>query len=518
MPLKDRRKPPPGEANQETGEGAPRNAWLSAAVAVGVIGLVAVAFYCLQFATDAIIGTDGYFHIKYSYLMSHGHGLIRRLPWLYYTIHRDYYRDHHFLQHVLYIPFTFGDLRLGAKIGAWLFATTAMALFYLVAARRGRAMAAILTLILLGAHGVFLVRLMMPRVMSLSLCALLLVLQALIARRSRWLAGILFAYVWLYDGFVLGVFALVCFVLAERWVEGRWNWRLLAWGLGGTLAGMVLNPYFPRNLASYAFNFQRTATAAQLIKGTGMEWRPLSTWHLLSQAKGIWMILIVGIVAAALCRKPRRGTVGLLLLSLLGTALVMKARRHLDIWAPVSLLFMAHAWADLWEEVRERDPDRRPIWRWVTTALVAGIVVFTPFVYAARWRKTHKERDFAYYRGAAEFLLKHAEPRTVVFNTDWDDFPYLFFFNSRNYYVLGLDQLYMARYDADLFQLWRDISTGKQANPSRAIREKFGARYAVVDAAGQQRMAFMVRASFDENMRQVYQDRYCVVYEILSPP
>ena len=503
------------------GEGATparRGRWAGLIVAAAIIALAAGVLFVLQFSTRSIIGTDGYFHIKYSYLMSHGHGLIRRLPWLYYTIHRDYYRDHHFLQHLLYIPFTFGDLRLGAKVGAWLFGSAAMAVFYLTAARRGRAMAAILTVVLLGAHTIYVTRLMMPRVMSLAQCALLLVLWSLAAGRGRRLAALMFAYVWLYDGFAMGVFAIVAFFLAEGLAEHRWNWPLACWGLGGTAAGIVINPYFPRNLSSYLFNLLRTATAAQLIENTGWEWRPLSAWALLDDAKGVWILLLLGIVAAALCRKPRRDTIGLLLMALLASAMVMKARRHMDTWAPVSLLFTAHAWADIWDEARERRPGRRQTRRWLATALVGAVMAFSPFVIREQWEKTRRERDFAYYKGAAEFLLKHAEPRTVVFNADWDDFPYLFFFNSENYYVLGLDQLYMARYDPDLFQLWRDIVTGKEAAPSRLIRSKFNARYAVADAAGRERLEFMLRAEFDENMRKVYQDAYCVVYEVASFP
>ena len=76
------------------------------------------------------------------------------------------------------------------------------------------------------------------------------------------------------------------------------------------------------------------------------------------------------------------------------------------------------------------------------------------------------ERPFEYYKGAAEYIRDHAPPETVVFNSDWDDFPYLFFFNSDCYYILGLDQLYMIHYDRELFDLWKDIRDGIVADPS----------------------------------------------------
>jgi len=485
------------------------------AAAIVMIAIVGVTFYVLQFATDAIIGTDGYFHIKYSYLMSHGHGLIRKLPWVYYTIHRDFYRDHHFLQHVLYIPFTFGDLRLGAKVGAWLFATLAMAVFYLMAARRGKITAMILTAILLGSARIFIVRMMMPRVASMSMIALLLAMHTIMTRRYRWLAVIMFGYVWLYDGFILAIFAMLCFLVAELLVTRRWNWRLLGWCLGGTVAGILINPYFPHNISSYFFNFARAFTSAQLIKGTGWEWRPYDTWSLLRGGKAVWLAFATGLVMVALCRRTRRETMGLLLMALFTTALLMKARRYVEIWPAMVLLFVAHAWWDFWEERAEDSPERSRRWRLAATAALAGLIVFTPFVCHAEWQKARKERAFEYYKGAAEFLKKHTEPKTIVFNADWDDFPGLFFFNSHNYYIVGLDQLYMARYDRDLFDLWRAICEGKEANPSKLIREKFGAEYAVVDAAGKQRVGFMLRAITDRKMRTVFEDRYCTVYRIV---
>ena len=513
--MTERREPHNSKDTVELAEGPHRKIVPGVVTAVVVIGIVGVTLYVLQSATDSIIGTDGYFHIKYSYLMSHGHGMMRRLPWLYYTIHRDFYRDHHFLQHILYIPFTFGDLRLGAKLAAWLFGTLAMAAFYLVAARRGKAAAVILTLILLGSSRIFLTRIMMPRVMSMSMLALLLVFHTIMARRYRCLAAVMFGYVWLYDGFVLAILAMLCFFIADLMVTGTCRWRMLAWGFGGTIAGILINPYFPQNVGSYAFNFWRTATSAQLIKGTGGEWRPYNSWYLLHSARIVWIALGVGLVMAVLCRKPRRETVGLLLMALFVTVLAMKARRHMDIWAPIALLFVAHVWSDFWEEHRERSPHRTLKWRWLATALLAGLVAFTPSLCYAQWQKCHGERPFAYYKGAAEYLLRYAQSRTIVFNTDWDDFPYLFFFNSRTYYVVGLDQLYMAQFDQRLFDLWKAIRDGSVENPSRVIREEFGAEYVVVDVAGKQRVLFGYRAAADPNMRKVFQDSYCAVYRIV---
>jgi hypothetical protein len=498
--------------------GVSRARLASATLGLAAVALASFVLYRLQFSSYALIDTDGYFHIKFSYLMTHGHGLIRELPWLHYTIHRDYYRDHHFLQHLLLVPFTYFDLRLGAKLAAWFFATLAFGAFYLAAARRGRASAAILTVALLAGGNHFLYRMMMNRVPSMSLAMLLVVIWLVATRRQRWLAVAMFAYVWLYDGFAQGIIAIVLMVLAELLVEGRCNWRTLAWGLAGVLAGMVVNPYFPRNFESYLFNLQRTAGEAQLsVSDTGWEWKPLESYYLLRNFRATWIALALAAVLAALARRIRRETVGLLLLSAVTTAMILKARRYSDVWPAMVFLFLAFAWADFWDELVERCGRLARRARWAATAALLGLLLFIPHTYRKGLQMIEGDNAFEHYRGASDYLLRHAPPKTVVFNAGWDDFPHLFFFNSENYYVLGLDQLYMKRYDAELYDRWRDIRDGEVEQPSATIRKLFGARFAVINRRDDRQHRFYKQARRDGAMRLEFEDDYCAVFRILTP-
>ena len=488
------------------------------AMALVVILGVALYFDALQFSTDALVDNDGYFHIKYSYLMSHGHGIIRKLPWLQYTIHRDHYRDHHFLFHVLQIPFTYmADLRLAGKVSAWLFSVVAGVTFYFVLARRGRVTAAILTVVLLGAGFFFLTRMCMARVPSLSLAALLLGIHLIIARRYRWLFAVMFAYVWLYDGFAQLLGAGVCFLLAGLLIERRMDWRLLLTLLGGTVAGIVVNPYFPSNVSSLWFNLVRTAGSAQVQARTGMEWLPVgNTWELLTACPGIWIALALALLLVALRGKPRRDTTALLLITLLATVLTMKARRYLDMWPALVLYFLAWAWADYWEDIRAQFPFRGRLVRAGATVALAGLMAFTPGAFRREAAVLRQDRPFDYYARAALWLRDNTPPGELVFNVDWDDFPHLFFFNSENHYILGLDKLYMMRYDQRLFERWEDISEGSVKNPSGPIYDEFGAQYIFADRATH--LPFILQAERDPNIgAPVYTDRSCVVYRITPP-
>ena len=84
-----------------------------------------LALAAIQFATPDMPDNDGYYHIRLAEIMRQ-EGLKPAFPWLPLSIlNAREYSDHHFLFHVALIPFTFGDLRLGAKWAAVTFAALA---------------------------------------------------------------------------------------------------------------------------------------------------------------------------------------------------------------------------------------------------------------------------------------------------------------------------------------------------------------------------------------------------------
>src|SRR5690606_31692210 len=64
----------------------------------------------------------------------------------------------------------------------------------------------------------------------------------------------------------------------------------------------------------------------------------------------------------------------------------------------------------------------------------------------------------------------------------WDDFPKLFFHNTRNRYVWGLDPNYLYSEDRGLNKLLIRITKGKEDDAGPLIKEKFDARFIFADA------------------------------------
>ncbi len=70
----------------------------------------------------------------------------------------------------------------------------------------------------------------------------------------------------------------------------------------------------------------------------------------------------------------------------------------------------------------------------------------------------------------------------IIFNCTWDDFPKLFFYDTKHRYVYGLDPNYLYTSSPELYKLLKDLTEGKVDDPAPMIRDKFGANYIFADA------------------------------------
>ena len=123
----------------------------------------------MQFVTPDMPDNDGFYHIKLAWLMR-TEGLKPDFPYLPLSILNEQgFYDHHFLFHVALIPFTFGDLRVGAKWAAVTFAALAFLAIWYLFHRQRVPFAWLWALGLLGISDAFLFRMSITRAQSLSL-------------------------------------------------------------------------------------------------------------------------------------------------------------------------------------------------------------------------------------------------------------------------------------------------------------------------------------------------------------
>ncbi|MCJ7660630.1 MAG: hypothetical protein MUO67_15885 [Anaerolineales bacterium] len=511
--------------------------WRIVLIGIALFTMFVVFLAAIQFSTPNLAGNDGYYHIKYAYLMR-TEGLKPAFDWLPLTVlNAQEFVDHHFLYHVMLIPFTFGDLREGIKVASVLFpALSFLSIWWLLRSQKVP-YAAVWSLGLLVISEAFLFRMIMPRAQSVSLLFLVWSLYFLLNHKYKWLLPLGFFYVWLYNAFPLLLVVVVTYIVAAALLEKQICWQPLAYAAAGVGLGLIVNPYFPENLY-FIYRHIAPKLGDPTATSVGSEWYPYKTTQLMENSGPTLAAFMAGVTALGLSkRRMHTNTATSLFLVFIFGYLVFQSRRFIEYAPPIMLIFTTFAAAPLlmnWLDKKDLLGEQKrsflqgwippklaefisgSAWRaWVLVGVMVVVLVPSMFINLSASRKSLESsaKPYTRYEGASAWLRENSAPGSRVFQTDWDDFPRLFFYNTYNTYTLGLDPTYMQLYDADLYDRWVDITKGKIDSPSDAIRDEFGGAYVISDLKHNN---FLAKAEDDSNLIEVYRDEGSVVLQVLG--
>lgn len=475
----------------------------------------------IQFTTPDMPGNDGFYHIKMAYLMR-TEGLRPDFPWLPQTIlNAREYSNHHFLFHVALIPFTFSDLIVGAKWAAVLFASLAFLSIWWFLRGQGTPHAALWALGLLVVSEAFLYRMSIPRAQSLSLVVLVIGLHLLLTKKYKRLLPLAFLYVWLYDAFPLLILLSVVYILAEWITARRLDLRPLLFVGLGSLLGLLIHPYFPNNLVFLIRHILPKLSGTTAIS-VGSEWYPYDTAQLIENSPLALVAFLSGVIALGLrSRRMNTQIATSLFASLLFGAMLFQSRRFIEYFPAFVLIFAAFAWAPLIEKEGGRTVTEtnefKKFWRernWIAPAVMLVMLVIGYWqTLPAAAESVSGSKPYQRYAGAAGWLKENTPPSTRIFQTDWDDFPRLFYYNTHNIYLVGLDPTFMRLYNAELYDRWVEITRGEVDNPAEAIYAEFGSAYVLTDLHHE---AFIQTAAEDPGLEEAYRDEDAMVYRVLE--
>ena len=514
---------------------------------VGVI-LVGLVFWRLQFATTAICcgDFDGYYHIKWAQTLwesiKSGH-FPPQFPWLpLTTLNSTDYVDHHLLFHIIQSPFAVSrDPRLAAKIASAVFGSLAVLSCYWLLLRYRVRYALVWLLALLACSAPFLFRMNMAKAPPFAIIFLVIATHLLFKRKYWPLLPLALVFTWTYDLFLLLIVAAVFWSVSLAITEQRFEWRPLAYVIAGCVLGLVINPYFPHNLQLLVEHMKIKLTASDFDTKVGSEWYPYDSWEFLGNSAVACIAMLVGYLAFEPSER-RRGQYPIFFLLLSTTLMIMTARwkRIAEYWPPFAVLFAAFSlkpWLDgyrpylsrLPAEVLEeltpfldregmtppannQDSTLRDVLRTVAAATVAAVLaVFLLFNYWATRDEIKRSEGHDYYRAGTEWMRQNIPPGELIFNTDWDDFPRLFYFDPTHYYVSGLDPSYLFDQNADLSRLYDRITLGTEEDPGPRIRTRFGARWVFSDNTHND---FFEHARNSGWFDIVYEDTQCTIMYI----
>jgi hypothetical protein len=479
----------------------------SSALAGVALAVALGALAAVQFSTPDLFDGDSYFHVRYASVVREAglRGYPPAFPWLPLTILApDRFADHHMLYHLLLVPFTFGDRRLGGKLAA-LAGASAFVIAYLWFLRRRGVREVGLALLVLGASSIdVLFRLEMTRVQALSLVCLLVGFDCALTRRHGALAAVACLYAWLYDGFPLLLVPVGAVMSARLLIDHRVDARPAIAALAGMAIGLIANPYFPHDLVFLVHHIGDKVVGSEVA--VGGEWRPYGGAIFLLNAVPCLLYLAFGALALVDAGARRdESRLAILFVALVFAALTLRAQRFIEYLAPMAAIFIVVTSAG---EIARFGRRRR-----VALVAVLGIVTIANVTDLSRiMARRHLERPDDRFAVAARHVARTAPPGAMLCSTDWGDFPLLYFDDVASTYLVGLDPTYLSDRSPEAYRQWSEVARGAVEVPSRVLGGPLPCAWVVSDRG---HAGFLAAAAHDQGLRQVIATPRTVLYEVV---
>ena len=496
-----------------------------------VFGFIAISLvmWFLQRQTGAICcgDWDGYYHIRWSQILWESFSQGKWLPtfeWLPLTVlNPQDYNDHHFLFHLLQIPFLwFLEPVMAAKAAAVTFASLAVFSVYWLLYRYDVDYLLVWLAAILTCANMFYYRMNMAKAPPLTIIITIVGIYLLFQRKYVWLLPLMFAFVWTYSLFPLLWIAALIWVVIIAWNERRFEWRPLAYTTAGLILGNIINPYFPSNLLLFFEHFKtKLVVAGDFAVAVGGEWYPYNGMELITHFPVAMLAMLIGYILfrPRNGKLPEKATFFLAFVTML-LAAQFSSKRFAEYFPPFAILFAAFSIQAFRTPHRTELPEdfKREIAPYldVTTpsesqqrlnniqlSAVTAVGVILTLWFVVNTKGLHflgfnqeglaetiaaNDSDYRYHRAMAwatgvDSTGKENIPAGErIFNCNWDDFPKLFFLNTKHSYVYGLDPNYLYSQNPELYILLQDITGGKTGEAAPLIRERFGANYVFADA------------------------------------
>ena len=506
-----------------------RRPWLAGSI----LTVIFLALFSFLQRHSTILDSDAFYHAKMTQFLSWG-VLIKDFPWLPFTILADYYTDHHFLYHVILVPFVWiFDPLIAMKVAIVVLGVAAL-LVYFWALRRLGAVGAFWWTILAATSWPFLFRLNLVKALPLSLIIFLVGIVALRENRLKLLALLSFIYVWTYGGWPLLLFTaglysgILLIVNIKQWRDAIASFTS---ALLGSAAGVIINPYFPANIKFYERQIIDIALIPTNINAVGREWFRFPPFELFTAAALLFIVaLIIAIFSVigwlnnqSYKYNDSQERSFYLTSAVLGVVLffsTVASQRYIEYFIPLGYLAVA-----LWMSVLVRSEVMAPFLEilnnWLLTRArymlaVLLLIIAIAFGYVGRGVLPLDKRfkvgwSLTYLKGAIEWFESRYPGQTLVYNVRWDDFPELFYFSNNLRYVSGLDIRFFNKRDKSDLTAWEKLYQGTADNPSELIRETFGANYVFVSQFNTTEAIKMLE---DNNFPVLYKDDEAIIYAV----
>lgn len=458
--------------------------WLEIAIS---ILFTLIIFGSLQYFTRGqFADPDGFYHAKSSQKVAAGE-IVDQFPWLYFTTWNQDYANQHYLYHWLLVPFnTVDKLPFSVVVFALIF----VGLFTVTLFQYKIVFKPLWVLLLLVSSVDFLFRINLVKANTISLaflCLIVILLHWHHYKQSMYaLLGIGLisgVFVWTYGGFIflpilLGAYS-TAILISERNIKIETIKKavspLLA-SLIGIVVGMLLHPQSHHLFTLMFDQLFRTGLGAGSVVPAGNEWLAFNIeWFFESNLLILipWLLsLVLFIKDIFVDRKDLNANKDFTVVTWLQITasgllvLTLWHRRFVEYWIPFTVLASAMTVNSYLEKLE--GVQIKSIWKfWQVKIGTFLLIVLIVGVTGYNINKVHQSLtngdSATVYQSSAEWMKKNSEPGDIVLNTQWDQFPQLFYYDDINYYIVGLDPTFMYIHDSVKYWNWRKIADDKES-------------------------------------------------------
>lgn len=507
------------------------------------IFLIGVSYFA-NFRSDTIYDADSFYHIRHSWLYSQEGILFHDFPWTQYSVIKDLKADLWYGFHLLLIPFTyFDDLTLGIKIAGFFTTLGVILSLYFSLKNLGASLPFFWSLFFIFSSPTILFRMAMTRPHAISLAFSALIFSFLI-KGSSWLV-LLFTFfsVWIHSSlfwFPLVIVSVISlFAMLNR---GRIPFTKYVACLAGVLAGLFLRPNPIANLKLIYIQIvdlylSKKEVLNQIIGG---ELRSPTLIDFFTDGSILILLVIIGLgLAIFLNYKKIRidtsketATLSSLVLVFLSLLMYINAKRAIDIFAVFTIIFVAivsSSYLSLSTTKNYLTDKKRTRTVGMIVFIFIALIVFSSIWLSEDYLSKSKLRTA--FKEPALWLKENTKEKDIVFHLSWDQFPMLFFWNQHNYYINGMDPIFLYTYDKNLywkvFYMFRKDMGGLtceaiDCGPENietvhdVLTKDFKASYVFTRKITNPRFGEYL-ASSPQHFEKVYDEGSTVIYRIIYP-
>ncbi|MDP1718915.1 MAG: hypothetical protein Q8L24_00610 [bacterium] len=485
---------------------------------------------------------DSFYHIRHAEIYRTSGIFQTAFPWVQYSAIKQYSADLWYGFHILLIPLTFfADLSVGINIGALLITIIASILFFLALLKLKVRWPILWLGVFLLSSADALYRLTMLRPHPLSLGLSMLLFAYLVSRennKTKWItATIAFALSWNHISLSWMAILIVGVVGAIEIAQRRKLsfQKYIAVG-AGLLAGIFLrpNPFGVIQLAYIQVVKLLFEKQGDLPLRFGRELTPFVWENFVDQLIPITLLLIAAAVLLFwLIKSKKWQTLSPEIKTSLITSPILcsiflfltfaVARRSNELFISFGVLFIALSFTQLKNLITYLD-----WYHYTTVAVLCAVIIYMPFKTIYRF-DTYMAGTFntKTFQGVADWLNTNSKPGEIVFNIHWDRFAQLFYWDTKNYFINGMDPIFEYAYDPSLYWKTHFLAidagsaytcgkvrcTAEEVVPTYGVlKNDFHASYIVVEKRRSPKLLDYLRTSPD--FQKVFEDIEITLFKI----